>query len=504
MPADLFLTSKAKHKLELFRKIVHTKQWELPVAEQVKLTREGTAEIGEVNLRRLAPLLKWNYGTIYYTYLQLLDDLKQIVGNENAELSQLFKVKDGTLRMALVRQSVPFLLLQHLLAEDQTSFAEFIESSGVSRETCLRYLRPIRDMGKRLEVRIVYENMQIHGDESRIRVFLTLVYWLATDGAAWPFTSYSQPQAKAIVMRLMHAFDLNYRSPVLREVLAYYIAVTNTRIMHNHRLHSPVPLALGNVANLFADNSALTYQEQVSESQHLYLINFLLPLPYAVNDPAIQPTIDKFKTISPDGYLFTKAFMQNLPHTVLTPEQLAGPLGPLLELSLLAIGMSVSALGFDLGSQIAYAFNQQVMTAPKDGNLQVLIQKTVKETMQAISTKPLMSLTAPLTRAIYANFLQLRRYTNPTKVVRVALLIEPVTLGFIDLVSFIEQLPFVTVLYDHYETADLIIKDSSLSIDLSNAKKRPLIFRWDMNASSDLFGELFSLIHNLQQEKLTE
>ena len=115
-----------------------------------------------------------------------------------------------------------------------------------------------------------------------------------------------------------------------------------------------------------------------------------------------------------------------------------------------------------------------------------------------------MALTAPLTRASYANFLQLRRYTNPTQVVRVALLIEPVTLGFIDLVSFIEQLPFVTVLYDHYETADLIIKDSSLSIDLSNAKKRPLIFRWDMNASSDLFGELFSLIHNLQQEKLTE
>jgi hypothetical protein len=92
---------------------------------------------------------------------------------------------------------------------------------------------------------------------------------------------------------------------------------------------------------------------------------------------------------------------------------------------------------------------------------------------------------------------------NPAKVVRVALLIEPVALGFIDLVTFIEQLPFVEVLYDHYEEADLIIEDSSLELELP-ASAAPLIFRWDMNASSDLFGELFSVIHSLQQEKFSE
>ncbi|MCI1986102.1 MAG: helix-turn-helix domain-containing protein [Lactobacillus sp.] len=489
--------------MELFQKIVHTKQWELPVAEQVKQTREGTAGIEKVNLRRIATLLNRNYGTIYYTYLQLLEDLRGIVGDADAPLSQLFKVKDGTLRMALVRQSVPFIFLQHLLAEDQTSFATFIDSVGVSRVTCLRYLRPMRDMGKQLEVRIVYENMQIRGDETRLRVFLTLVYWLATDGAEWPFAACSQQQTKAVVTRLMHEFDLNYRSPVLREVLGYYIAVTRTRIGRGHRLHSPVQLALGKVPNLFADDGALTHQEQVSESQHLYLINFLLPLPYAVNDPEIQPMISKFRSFSPDSYAFAKRFLQNLPNAVLTPEQLAGPLGALLELSLLAVVMSVSALGFDLGSQIAYGFNQQVMKAPKDGELQLLIQRTVKTTMQTVLTKPLSSLTAPLTRAIYANFSQLRRYMNPAKVVRVALLIEPVALGFIDLVTFIEQLPFVEVLYDHYEEADLIIEDSSLELELP-ASAAPLIFRWDMNASSDLFGELFSVIHSLQQEKFSE
>ncbi|WP_179394619.1 helix-turn-helix domain-containing protein [Lacticaseibacillus absianus] len=478
---------------------MRTKQRDLPVTTQVQQTRAHTGAVEDVNLRRIAMLMDRNYGTLYYTYNQLLDELREIVGDPDADIPKLFSISVGQLRMAMVQKSVPFAFLQHLINEDQPNFEAFVDSVEASRVTCLRYLRPVRDLAKQLGVRIVYEKMRISGDENRIRIFLTLVYWLATDGAVWPFTHFTHRDALEMVHRITAAFDLDYTSPVIREVLGYHVTINQTRIAHGHTLTQPVDTLSYPVPNLFDNDVRLTQAEQFSESQHLYQLNFLLPIYYAPGDPNIPQVLATFKRYNPALYQFIERFMRQLPEEILDVHRLSEPMGELIQASLLAIVMSVLTFGFDLGAVIAYAFNHRVIAARPDDRLAIAVRQTAEAVLVKEDPREVQALMPALSQALYANLLQVRRFAQPAAKVKVALMLEPVTLGFIDLVTFIDQQPFVELLHDHFESADLVIKDSSMPLDFG--EHQPLIFKWNMNASSDLFGQLFGLLHALQQEK---
>ncbi|WP_125702688.1 hypothetical protein [Lacticaseibacillus daqingensis] len=388
-----------------------------------------------------------------------------------------------------------------MLAEDLPNFTAFVDSVDASRVTCLRYLRPLRDMAKQLGVRIVYEKMRLTGDENRIRIFLTLAYWLATDGAAWPFAAASHEAALALVHRILQAFELEYPSPVLQEVLAYHTTITQARITHGHTLNAPTQGPAYPVPNLFAGDARLTKAEQFSESEHLYQLNFLVPLYDSPGDPKVKQVLAIYQRYNPAMYGFVTRFLAQLPVTVLDVTQVAPALRDLIEASLLAIVTSVLTFGFDLGAVVAYTFNRRVDAALPDPQLEAIVQQTVTTALRDEDEQDVQPVLEPLVKGLYANILQFQRFTRPVEKVKVALMLEPVTLGFIDLVTFIDQQPFVELLRDHFESADVIIKDSSLPLGLAK-EQTPLIFKWDMNASSDLFGELFALLHALQQEKI--
>ncbi|WP_125702686.1 hypothetical protein [Lacticaseibacillus daqingensis] len=105
---DLFLQKNAREKLALYQTIIQFRQRELPVAEQIAQTRTHRQAIDEVNLRRVAMLMNRNYGTLYYIYNQLLDELTALVDQPTPTVTQLFNIPVGRLRMALVEQGVPF------------------------------------------------------------------------------------------------------------------------------------------------------------------------------------------------------------------------------------------------------------------------------------------------------------------------------------------------------------------------------------------------------------
>ncbi|WP_262314931.1 helix-turn-helix domain-containing protein [Lacticaseibacillus parakribbianus] len=499
---DLFLQKSAWEKLSLYRTIQHLKRTELPVATRVREQLAGTPRvIEEVNLRRVANLTGKNYGTLYYTYNQLLEQLRALAKTPEADTATLFALPDGELRMALVAQGVPYQFLRHVLAEDLPHFEAFVAASDASRVTCLRYLRPLRDMAKQLGVRIVYEKMHLSGDEARIRIFLTAAFWLATDGAAWPFAATTRDTALQQVTAIGAAFERDYQSPVIREVLAYYNAVTAARLSHGHVVDKPsAPLSYP-VPNLFADQAGLSRIAQFNESQHMYQLNFLLPLYAVAEDPDVAATIATFRRYSADLYQFVDHFMRKLPDAVLDPDHLSAAQLAMIQADLLAVVTSVATFGLDLGASVAYAFNQRVARGVADPRLETLVHQTV----EAVAIQQRLTWLgdhdlAAVAQALYANLLPVQRFARPRHKVLVALMLEPTMLGFADLIIFMQQQPFVELLHDHYETADLVIQASSLPLDLA-ATKPQVRFRWNMNAASDLFGELAGVLYALAQDR---
>jgi hypothetical protein len=497
---DLFLTKQSQEKLALFRKIIQTKQQENSLDDQQVGKPSAPLQIEDLNLHTVATLMHKNYGTLYYAYLRLVADLQMIVGDPQASRAKLFAVSEGQLRLALVRQGVPFAFLQHLIAEDLPNFEAFIQAVGYSRVTCLRYLRPLRDMAKNLGLRIVYENLHIIGDEENIRIFLTLAYWLATDGVEWPFSTCSRSQALTLAHQIDQGFKLAYHSPVMKEVLAYFAAVTRVRLAHGHRFSELVTMIADPVPNLFKKQSALTWPEQISESQHLYLVSFLLPMYYAPGDPQIRVMIQRFEHFSPKAFALAQTILGELQPQVSLIAHMSGAFADVIMASMLAIIVGVMTLGFDLGTTIAYAFKPYMNEAQPDKKLQRLVTQATAKALAQVHIDVQGDLLPDLSTALYANLLQLQRIMQPTERVKVALMLEPVALGFLDLVVFLHQQPAVEFLHHHYEEADLIIKDSSVPLVFEHAQ-HPVVFKWNLNATGDLFGELTTVIKTLQQQK---
>lgn len=209
--------------------------------------------------------------------------------------------------------------------------------------------------------------------------------------------------------------------------------------------------------------------------------------------------IGRFERFSPKAFALAKAIIGNLQPDVL-PNQTTNPqYGDVILASTLAVVVSVMTLGFDLGSTIAYAFKPEMSAVKPDSRLQQAVTQATAKAITEADIEAHGDLLLDMSTALYVNLLQLRQITHPAKRLKVALLLEPVAVGYMDLLLFLDQQPYIEFVHDHFETADLIIKDSALPLVLDQ-QKRPVIFQWDLNASGELFGELFYLIRSMQRK----
>lgn len=493
---DLFLKRTALAQIDLLRTIQRTTKWQVPVAEQVAQARERADRTTDVNLKYLAQVTNESYSTVYNTYNRMMTNLATIGGE--AATDKLLQTPDGQLRVLLVQQSLAYQFLQHLVAEDMPNFDDFLTQAAVSKVTALRYLRPLRDFGKQMGVKISYEKMQLTGSEQAIRLFLTLSYWLATDGAAWPFTVVKHADAAAEATRVLKAYRLDMHNPVTLELFHYFTAISQTRLAQQHLAPAPV-LELSAVPNLYATNTELSVWQQANESQQMLEIFLILPLAVGPNDPTVAEIDNGLARFSPVMRQLVDRFLEA------TPSYRRSPFRRLLQVSLAAIAMSVVNLGFDLGALLAQ-FNPHIGGACAHDADRPEIEAALTQAMartknqaDAPLNRRLKEMAPLLVDRFHATLFQLSRFAKPARRVKVGLLLEPAMLGFADLLTFMNQQTNVELVYDHFEEADLIIQDSSLPLHFPG-KHQPLLFRWDIAASGDLFGELAALLRTLQQE----
>lgn len=498
---DLFIQKTGLERLTLFRTIVGLQARE-QLAES-RLEPGEHQEMPEINLRRVASILNRNYGTLYYTYASLLEILQEITGGEKTDSRDLMRVSEGQLRFHLVSSSIPYQFLKHLLYEDISNFEEFMQVSNVSRVTLLRYLRPMRDLAKQLDVRIVYERMAIQGNELQVRIFFTMAFWLATNGSAWPFETIKREEVTAASRRIGERVDISYTRPVVREVLRYYLAITSLRIQRGHVVESmnltdlsyPTPNLFDDATTIAAPQSR---ESQFLESEVLLLMNYALPMYYATGDPINKRAIAFFKRYNTKIYYFVDLFIAALPSSVIDMERLPAETQQMFQANFLSLTLSVLLFGHDVGQLIAYSFNPQASVIENDEEYRATIHSTIEYALTQSGLGQTDMLLREMSDVVYRNLILVRQFYQSSTEVKVALMLEPTILGFIDLVAFLNQQPFVEILSDNYENADLVIQSSDLPLEFP-VKYR---FHWSVDGNPDRFGALYAMLSAIRKRKL--
>ncbi|WP_461226074.1 helix-turn-helix domain-containing protein [Lacticaseibacillus suihuaensis] len=495
MEDDLFLKKSARDKLALFEAIQRDSRAALSPAVRL---HHAQPVVGEVNLRRIATLMDRNYGTLYYVFTHLNQDLAPLAQDRR----HLYDVAPGVLRAQLVQQSVPYRFLLAVLAQTPGSFDRFVATVGVSRATCLRYLRPLRALAGELGVRVVYEKMALRGSELAQRLFLTCGLWLATKGQWWPLTTLDREAALGQVTGVCGAFGLSLGNPVLRELFAYLLTVSLTRLGQHQALEA-VPNALSYpVPNLFEGRLAAwapaKQAAQFAESAALYQLFAMLSGAFATDEAAVAKALATGERYGGRLYATVERFWTLLPPPVLDQTQLPAARQDALRLNLLAAAMGVVLFGRDLSGPLARHLAPRLV-APPEADVLALVRQTLAA---ALYDQPLPGLNqAALTQAFAALLSQYRRQVQPRRRVQVALMLEPITLGYVDLVGFLTQVPFVTVVRDQYATADLVVAATAVPLPPASADVPP-VFAWPQAATSAVFGELYAVLHTLYTAKL--
>ncbi|WP_262315281.1 helix-turn-helix domain-containing protein [Lacticaseibacillus parakribbianus] len=492
---DLFLKKSARDKLALLGAIQRDSQAAVPVTARL---HNAQPAVGEVNLRRIATLMNRNYGTLYYVFTHLNQDLAALARGRR----HLYDVAPGVLRAHLVQSSVPYRFLVALLDQEPGDFDHFLAGVGVSRATCLRYLRPLRALAGELGVRVVYEKMALRGSELAQRLFLTCGLWLATKGRWWPLTALNREAALGQVTGVCGAFGLGLGNPVLRELFAYLLTISLTRLGQRQGLEA-VPSALSYpVPNLFEGRLAAwapaQQAAQFAESAALYQLFAMLSGAFATDAAAVAKALATGERYGGRLFAVVERFWTLLPPPVLDQAQLPAARQDALRLDLLATAMGVVVFGRDLSGILARHLAPQ-QDAATDADTAALVRQTLAA---ALYDTPLPGLNQQALTAAFAALLsRYRRQVQPRRRVQVALMLEPLTLGYVELVGFLTQVPFVTVVRDQYATADLIVAATAVPLPPASADMPP-VFTWPSVATSDVFGELYAALHTLYTAKL--
>lgn len=362
---DIFLAQSQAEETSLFRRIVNARSSQTPVAE--RLTRERADEplVTDVNLKQIAALTRRNYGSVYNTYNSLVETLQEMIGTKTTTVRKLFNVPSSQVRLFLVQKDHPYRFLHTLVYHDYKDFAEFLKASHASKATMLRHLKPLRDFARKFGVRFSYETLSLQGDEKRIRVFLTMIFWLATDGAGWPFDDLKREAVGRVVDETVTLYDMNKPNYVTREVTMYYTAIAHKRSSEGHVItYDPNQLTLRYpTANMFEELQPSLAQDflfpkfstegQMGESAAMYFVFNFLPLFGTTNSQTMARTMERFRHYNLPLYTLVTEFLAKLPVAFLTSDRLPEGAMNLLKANLLANVVFTLEFGEDLSQVIA-------------------------------------------------------------------------------------------------------------------------------------------------------
>ncbi len=508
---DIFLSMSETEKMSLFRKIVNSRTAQTPVADRLVAELSHKPLVKDVNLKQIASLTGRNYGSVYNTYNGLVAALEDMTGSKNVSTKKLFNLSSSAVRYYFVNQSHPYQFLQALLTHQYENFDQFLAAADTSKATMLRHLKPLRDFSRKFGVRFSYETLRLQGEEKRIRVFLTMVYWLATDGAGWPFADLARETIGDIVDQVVTLYDVGTPNIVTREIAMYYVAISYYRIKDGAAIaYDEATLTLKYpTANVFEELQdafpwpAITLSEQLGESAAVYFLFNFLPFYVTTNPAQLEKTVQRFKRYNPSIYDLVTDFLAKLPVSFVEQNRLPAQAMNMLKANLLANTVSTLEFGDDVSQTIAYEINAKLEQIPDN----VALQKKVHQTLEhVIFTRKLDVFTPVLDTLVdsyYHNLLHLATQFIPPVKVKVALVIEQTVLGYIDLLAFLISQPIVEILEpEAIGDADLVIESSTVP-DAAAKRGDVLTYKWAANSSNDWFGELYAEIRQVWDNKLS-
>ncbi|MCI1985187.1 MAG: helix-turn-helix domain-containing protein [Lactobacillus sp.] len=506
---DIFLSSSALDRLNLYSVIRQLRLVQSPVDERLAAQKTGAPLVKEVNLRQVANLTGRNYGSIYNIYNDLLAVLGSMVATKHAPLTELFAVPEGQLRFHMIAQTDPFRFLQAVMSGEYQQFEDFVASLGMSRMTVTRHLRPMRELAQTFGVQLQPDTLSFNGDERRLRLFVTMMFWQATAGAKWPFTHLSRETAERLVDTLYTALDSEPTNLVARELSMYYLAICYWRIKTGHILtyersraimDYPLPnldLALGH--GRFKDFALppMSRQQLMGETEYGFFLMHFAPVYLVSNDQNAATTIERFRRYASGMYQLVTHFVQSFPEW---SQDLTEGQQQLLTVNLLAITCGTLALGEDFHQHVAYTFNRRLSAQADDPRYERVIRQTITQVVLSDHLEQYIDRIDSLTENYYRNLLQLRAAFHPQRVVRVALVLDQTTLEYVDLIAMLSQQAFVELLPSSADLidADLVIQSGSLPLPLPAGVAD---FEWTPNATADRFGELFAVLVSLWRHK---
>ncbi|WP_176942409.1 helix-turn-helix domain-containing protein [Bombilactobacillus apium] len=475
-------------------------------------------EVTDINLRQAALQMHKSYGSIYNTYDGIQQDMQQLLGKDEPTIQEIFSVSPDHYHYFLVKKSDTYNFVQAILQSDDHSFTDFYQSRGNSKATSLRHLKTLRLFLKRFNVRIAYEPMRLVGKEADIRLALSIIYWSATRGYDWPFTTLTNQQANWLVESILESFRLPIPNEVTKSLYAVFMTINVLRISEGHLVRDEKILRYSqySYSNLFDELSLNEIESKFEDTSFEEIMNRIKQLPTPelnvesiclYNLASCSLSVVPYPSDQAEFILqqlrgynitindFSKQIVRRLPFNI--QKRLAVNEEAIKSLEININRAIIGGLTFgDSYLQLLnyYIYNDNInfnMLPEYRKQMRNLLRHLVRENEFAEFTDQLDL----LTDLIYFASLRLMILTSSHFAVKVYLEIEEGFLLYTDLVNTLVALPNVK-LVSQPELADLIVT-SSERFDNSNINPSSYVFKWSINGGSTQFGQLMAAIQEI-------
>lgn len=480
---SIFLTQAENDKYGLLLDIASLKRDELPVKKRIALSRKNEPLVDDVNLKQVAALLNRTYGSLYNTYMSIVADLKEVIGEDTEDIQRLFSVPLDAYHYHLVNQSDVFDFVNILLKGEEVKFEEFWTSHDISKATALRHLKGVRDL---------------------IRSFETI----------------DRLDALKAFDLAIERFQLAKPNVLTRELGAYLVVTMYYRIAQRHYIQGPteenllrypVPNMIKTYINqpfigpaLIIKNAMaqMTMEEAMAESFNLYdLMNFG-PILLQGNNQYMPSYEDRYERYIPKTHKFVMDFMAKVPinleeHLNLDEEDYQG-----LVQTLMATVMTIYMFKQDVMSIMANHLMDDYTRLRDNPVLKQDIEDTVDYLLLDKQLDFISDLRDQIVSGLYNVLRQVVQRVAPTNPVKVVLVSEQSFLGYFDLMMALKNIRYVTVTHDDADLADADLVITTSSISLANkVNPNAVMFKWNQNADSDHYGRLYGLLRELWLQK---
>lgn len=516
LATEVFLTSAEQERFTLFsiiksylERVYIFKNQDQPLRDTFE--RDYTA----VNLREIAKITGKTYGSVYNTYLQIIEDFKNIFVEDDPKESEIFNYEADLYRFYLMTNSYSYKFIKISLKDEHTSLDEFLKQNDISKATAMRHFKPLRQHLKRYGVRMVYDQIGFTGDEVLIRLAVTNLLWIGTNGITWPFILINHDTVDRLFKQIMRDFGFDETNHATSELFRYYVAVALERILGGHLvednetlrlLRFPFPSTIKRFLDetdndLLKDHPPLV---ELAESASLYLILNGLPFKYESIQP-IDFLLKSIKHYNSNIYDFVDDFINLLPPELLDQFNMS-----ILEKKQFKLNLAQVVIGVitfkELYQVVIDDFfgNESFYAIDEQKNLKEIVDQSFDQLVRDKNEFELDKLNV-VKYGFYQILRRMSVFVKFNTTVKVAINAPVNTAAYDDMYNFLQSIRFVELqkFMDIDETTDVIATTISRREEFQPKAPNAIITHVDDPLTDVTFGLLTILIFRTWRHKLT-